>query len=166
MKQRLSEQYRFMVRHRPMVWPSFARISVNEGAVNLLPDDAVPEVLVQSAQAMPEAAYINTTMHGPANRFAMTHCQEHGNNQGEPEPEAESDADASDENGDDAHHAAHSDGVDSHHAASHYNRPQETLNENEIIIGISEENWPKPLRLLEAWSASMQKLEGRSSQIR
>ena len=117
-----------MVRHRQKVCPSFAQVSVDETAINLLPEG--------------------------------------GNNQGEAEAEAESDAEASDENGDDAHHAAHSDGVDSHHAASHYNRPQETLNENEIIIGISEENWPKPLRLLEAWSASMQKLEGRSSQIR
>ena len=37
--------------------------------------------------------------------------------------------------------------------------PQEILNENETIIGISEESCPKPLKLFEAWSASMQKLD-------
>ena len=112
---------------------------------------------MQSAQAMPEAAHIYTTMHGPGNRFAMTHRQEDGNEQGETDSEA--DADASDASGDDAHHAAQPDGVDSHHAASHNSLPQETLNENETIIGISEESCPKPLRLFEAWSANMEKLE-------
>ena len=59
------EQYRFMVRRRQKVCPSFAQVSVDETAINQLQDEAVPEVLMQSAQAMPEAANIYTTMHGP-----------------------------------------------------------------------------------------------------
>ena len=95
---------------------------------------------MQSAQAMPEAAHIHTTMHGPGHRFAMTHRQEDDNDEGE--PDSEGDAAASDESGDNSHHAAHLDGVNSHHAASHNSLPQETLNEHETIIGISEESCP------------------------
>ena len=84
--------------------PSFAQVSVDETAINLLPDDAVPEVLVQSAQAMPEAANIHTIMHGPGDRFAMAHRQEDGNDKGE--HDSEGDVDAPDESGDDARHAA------------------------------------------------------------
>ena len=67
--------------------------------------------------------------------------------------------------GDDARHAAHPDGVDSHHAASRNSLPQETLNENETIIGISEESCPKPLKLFEVWSASMQKLNAEAAKF-
>ena len=59
------EQYRFMVSHRQKVCPTFAQVSVDETAINQLPDNAVPEVLMQSAQAMPEFAHIHTAMHGP-----------------------------------------------------------------------------------------------------
>ena len=151
-----------MVRRRQKVCPSFAKISVDETAINQLPNDAVPEVLVQSAQAMPEAAHIYTTMHGPGNRFAMTHRQDNVND--EKESDSESDADASDE-GNTTHHAAHADGVDEHHAAFHNNLPQDTLNENETIIGISEESCPKPLKLFQAWSASMQKLNAEATKF-
>ena len=52
-----------MVRHRQKVCPSFAQVSLDETAINQLPDDVVPgdvvpEVLMQSAQAMPEASNI------------------------------------------------------------------------------------------------------------
>ena len=33
------EQYRFMVRHRQKVCPSFAQVSVDETAINQLPED-------------------------------------------------------------------------------------------------------------------------------
>jgi len=158
------EQYRIMVRHRQKVCPSFAQVSVDEIAINQLPDDAVPEVLMQSAQAMPEAARIHTTMQGPANRFAMTHRQEDGNDEKE-KTDSDADADASEESGDDAHHAAQPNGVDPHHAAFHNSLPPETLNENETIIGISEESCPKPLKLFEAWTASMQKLDAEAAKF-
>ena len=151
------EQYSFMVRHRQQVCPSFAQVSLDEAAIDRMPDDAVPEMLLQSAQYMPEATNIHTTMHGPGNRFAMTHNQEDGSDDGE--PDADGDADAADEGGIAPQHTTNPDGVDSHHASSHDGLPQETLNENETIIGISEESCPKPLRLFEAWSAIMQKLE-------
>ena len=76
------EQYRFMVRHRQKVCPSFAQVSLDETAIGLLPDEAVPEVLLQSAQATPEAANIYTTMRGPGSRFDMTHRQERWQRQG------------------------------------------------------------------------------------
>ena len=80
---------------------------------------------------------------GPGHRFAMTHRQEDDNDEGK--RDFEGDADASDESGDDAHHAAHPDGVDSHHAAtlagdtSHDGlEAPEPLNENGTVIGINE----------------------------
>ena len=158
------EQYRYMVRHRKKVCPSFAQVTVDEDAIDQLPDDAVPEALMQSAQAVPEVAQIHTTMHGPANRVAMTHREEKERDEGG-DSEASADSEASDASGDDAHHAALPGGVDSHHAASHNSLPQETLNENETIIGVSEDSCPKPLRLFEAWSASMRKLDAEAAKF-
>ena len=66
--------------------------------------DAAPEMLLQSSQTMSEAAHIHTTTHGPGNRFAMTHRQEDGSDDGE--HESKGDTDVSNENGDDAHLAA------------------------------------------------------------
>ena len=41
----------------------------------------------------------------------------------------------------------------------------EPLNENETVIGISEESCPKPLRLFEAWNASMSKLSAQAAKF-
>ena len=65
------EKYRALVQHRKQVCPVFADTSIDEKAVDKLPDGAVPDLLLQSAQAMPEASSVKTTMHGPANRIPM-----------------------------------------------------------------------------------------------
>ena len=65
------EEYRALAQHRKQVCPVFADTSIDEKAVDKLPDGAVPDLLLQSAQAMPEASSVKTTMHGPANRIPM-----------------------------------------------------------------------------------------------
>ena len=82
----------------------------------------------------------------------MTYREEDGDDVGD--PEVDSDTGASDESG-----------VESHHGASRYGQPQETSNQNETIIGISEEGCPKPLQLFEAWSTSMQKLDPQADKL-
>ena len=70
------EQYRLMVRHRQKVCPTFANVEIDESAIDTLPNAAVPDAVVKSAQHMPETANVQTTVHGPANRIPMTHRQE------------------------------------------------------------------------------------------
>jgi hypothetical protein len=100
---------------------------------------------------MPEAANVQTTVHGPANRIPMSYRQE----------KEDSGSDASEDN------KSEGSGVDAHHdAASDEDAvalPPEPLNENETIVGISEESCPKPLRLFEAWNASMSKLNAEAA---
>ena len=70
------EQYRQMVVLRKRVCPTFASSVIDQKAVDELPDAAVPDVLLESAQAMPEAADVRTTMHGLANRIPLFSRQE------------------------------------------------------------------------------------------
>ena len=49
------EQYRAMVRHRQEVCPTFANTTIDEAAIDKLPDDAVPDVILEGAQAMPDS---------------------------------------------------------------------------------------------------------------
>ena len=65
------EQYRGMVHHRQQVCPVFSNTRIADDVIDQLPDAAVPNALLQSAQAMPEAIDIRTTLHGPANRLPM-----------------------------------------------------------------------------------------------
>ena len=43
--------------------------------------------------------------------------------------------------------------------------PAEELNEHETIIGIDEQSCPKPLRLFQAWNASMEKLDAQAAKF-
>ena len=70
------EEYRAMVAHRKRVCPVFADTVIDDEAINRLPESGVPEVLLQSAQAMPEASSVRTTMQGPANHIPMFSRQE------------------------------------------------------------------------------------------
>ena len=132
------EQYREMVQYRRLVCPTFADVSIDAAAIDALPDEAVPAVLLQGAQAMPEAANVKTVMQGPANRIPMSCRQE--------DDETNSDAD-SDEGAD----------------ADQNTLPPDPLNENETIIGINEESCPRPLRLFEAWTANMNRLNAEAA---
>ena len=70
------EPYRGLVAHRKRVCPVFADTAIDHDAINRLPEPGVPQELVQSAQAMAEAMFAKTTMHGPANRIPMFARQE------------------------------------------------------------------------------------------
>ena len=134
------EQYREMVRHRQKVCPKFAKNTIDEAAIHKLLESAVPDFLLESAQDMPEAANVQTTMHEPANRIP-THFRRDADIGG-------SDTDAGEDN------------VESPHAGPAEQQdilPSEPLNANETVIGIGEDSCPKPLRLFEAWTASMSK---------
>ena len=164
------EQYREMVRHRQKVCPTFAKSTIDEAAIDELPDNAVPETVLQGAQAMPEAAGIHTTMQGPTNRIPLTHRHE------QDDSDSDSSADAKNDGSVDSHHAANhpedgaslqSDGDDAHHAETVRDNLEspEQLNENEAIIGINEESCPKPLRLFAAWSAGMTKINAEAAKF-
>ena len=146
------------------ICPTFADIEIDETAIDKLPDAAVPGHIKESAQAMPEAADVCTVMQGPANRIPMFSRQG-----------AEGDQDSagnigSEEQagGTDLHRAAggeqqqgrasskeeHADGD-----CEHTPLPVEPLSEHETVIGVDGESCPRPLRLFEAWDASMAKLD-------
>ena len=154
------EPYREMVKHRKQVCPTFADIIIDDAAIDELPNNAVPETLLQGAQFMPEAAGIHTTMQGPTNRIPLTHRHE------QDDSESDSSDDVKNDGGVDSQHAASQrdslrpDGDDAHHANSerdHLESPEQ-LNENEAIIGINEESCPKPLRLFAAWREGMTRI--------
>ena len=154
------EPYREMVKHRKEVCPTFADIIIDDAAIDKLPNNAVPETLMQGAQAMPEAAGIHTTMQGPTNRIPLTHRHE------QDDSESDSSDDAKKDGGVDSQHTASQrdslrpDGDDAHHANSerdHLESPEQ-LNENETIIGVNDESCPRPLRLFEAWREGMTRI--------
>ena len=141
-----------IAQHAPSYEQVLSNMSVmKEGLVVMF--SAVPYDLVDSAQAMPEVATVQTTMQGPANRIPMF-CRQ--------EQDAGASATAADESCDDdsanQEHAAEADrncagtlhGGESHpigaNVADHLLSP-DSLNENETIIGMGEECCPKSLRL-------------------
>ena len=65
------EHYLTMARHRKEVCPVFSNIDASEAAAEELPENSVPDVLLQSATHMPEASNVKTTMHGPASRIPL-----------------------------------------------------------------------------------------------
>ena len=103
---------------------------------------------------MPEAANVQTTMHGPANPIPMTCRQEKEDSSSDASKDSESEGS----------------GVDAHHAAANDEDavalPPEPLNENETIVGIGEECCPRPLRLFQAWNASMSELNAEAAKWR
>ena len=70
------EQYRAMVQHRKEVCPVFATTVIDSAAIDNLPENAVPDILIQGATHMPEVEKVKTTMHGPASRIPMFNRQE------------------------------------------------------------------------------------------
>ena len=69
------EAYRAMVHHRQQVCPVFASTAIDNQAISQLPEDAVPDFVMQSATHMPEASGIKTAIHGPASRVPIF-CRE------------------------------------------------------------------------------------------
>ena len=150
------QQYRTMVEHRRRVCPVFADLSVDQHAMDQLPENAVPDELLQSAQFMPEATKVRTTMQGPANRIPMFCRQER-----EDSP-PESSSDEQEDEGGVVPQCADPDasGADLHRADAHDEdmlQKPEPLNEHETIVGIDENSCPMPLKLFGAWSASMER---------
>ena len=70
------EEYREMVLYRRQVRPTFAHTTIDEAAIDKLPDAAVPDHIKESAQAMPEAADVRTVLQGPSNRIPMCSRQD------------------------------------------------------------------------------------------
>ena len=93
---------------------------------------------------MPETSSVKTILHGPANRLPQCSKQE----------EAGSDAVSS---GSEAVGAEGGDHSSDAHPAEPLSEtlPSEVLSEHETVVGVDEQSCPKPLRLFDAWSASM-----------
>ena len=70
------EHYRAMVQHRRKVCPTFAKVEIDEAAIDALPNAAVLDAVVESAQHVPEATSVQTTVFGPASRIPMSHRQQ------------------------------------------------------------------------------------------
>ena len=65
------EEYRTMVHHRQQVCPVFSSAVIDNDAIDRLPENGVPEVVIQNATHMPEVSNVKTTIHGPANRVPI-----------------------------------------------------------------------------------------------
>ena len=163
------EEYRALVHHRKQVCPVFANTSIDEVEIDKLPDGAVPDALLQSAQVMPEASSVKTTMHGPANRIPMFARQEasdqddKGNDSDESTP---ADTPGNDSGDPQPADTPGNDSGDPHSAETlGENLAAEELNEHETIIGMDEQSCPKPLRLFQAWNASMEKLNAEAAKF-
>ena len=70
------EEYRAMVQHKKQVCPVFVTTAIDSDAIDNLPENAVPDILIQSAIHMPEVSHVKATMHGPASRIPMFSRQE------------------------------------------------------------------------------------------
>ena len=155
------EDYRRMIKHRREVCPTFADVQIDEAAIDQFPSEAVPDVLLQSAQPMPETAEMNTTMHGPANRIPMFHRAE------KDEHETDNIDGIHLEDTNDPSSAMHAAAADMHADSGNEDEllRSEPLNENETVLGIGEDTCTKPLRLFEAWNANMTKLNAEAAKV-
>ena len=79
------EQFRVMVKHRKEVCPVFLETEVAVEATEAVPANAVPQCVLQAAHKVPEAAAVQTTLHGPANRIPMFSRQQQEENESEDE---------------------------------------------------------------------------------
>ena len=148
------EVYRGLVRHRKQVCPVFAEARIDEAAIDRLPESGVPEPVLESAQHMPETRGVKTVLHAPANRVPLCSMPE------EPGSDAESSAsEALGAEGGDLSSGAHP--AEAPSAAL----PADVLNEHETVVGVDEQSCPKPLRLFQAWSASMDRLNSEAAKV-
>lgn len=164
------EEYREMVRYRRKVCPTFAHTEIDEAAIDKLPHAAVPDDIIESAQAMPEAANVRTVMQGPANRipmFSREEVEEDQDSGGDTSAEEQADGadlhravDGGQKQGEASSLEEHTD-ADCEHALP----PAEPLNEHETIIGVDEQSCPQPLRLFEAWNVSMARLDAEAAKL-
>ena len=63
--------YRAMVYHRKQVCPVFASTVIDNDAIDKLPENGMPDIVIQNATHMPEVTNVKTTIHGPANRVPI-----------------------------------------------------------------------------------------------
>ena len=147
------EEYRAMVQHRKQVCPVFATTAIDSAAIDNLPENAVPDILIQGATHMPEASNVKTTMHGPASRMHMFSRQE---------PDADNGTDADSNNSGDEPTPAETPGQNGttpgdpgpaggvpqpagttpDDPGPDKNCAPEALNEHETIVAVDEESLP------------------------
>ena len=169
------EQCLDMVQHRKQVCPMFATIAIDSVAINNLPENAVPDILIQGATHMPEASHIKTTMHGPARRMAMFSRQDpdadngtddESNNSGE-EPAA----DTIGQDGTTPDHPTPAGGVPELAGTTlddpgpDKNCAPERLNEHETIVAVDEESLPQTARLFEALKTNLETLSAEGAKF-
>jgi len=168
-------------RARKQVRPVFATTAIDSVAIDNLPENAVPDILIQGATHMPEASHVKTTMHGPASRMAMFSRQEpdadngtddESNNSGEQPPvdtiglagttpdEPAGDAaqlagTTPDEPAGDVPQLA---GTTPDDPGLDKNCVPEALNEHETIVAVDEESLPQTARLFEALITNLETL--------
>ena len=114
--------------------PVFATTAIDSVAIDNLPENAVPDLLIQAATHMPEASDIKTTMHGPASRMNIFSRQEA----------------AADNTSDDESNSA---GEDMQNEAI---TVPEALNEHEAIIAVDDESLPNRGRLFEKLNTNLE----------
>ena len=160
------EQYRAMVHHRKQVCPVFATTTINSEAIDNLPENAVPDILIQGATHMPEASHVKTTMHGPASRMAMFSRQEpdadnstddESNNNGE-QPPADTIGPAGTTPDEPAGDVAQPAATTPDDPGLDKKRVPEALNEHETIVAVDEESLPQTGRLFEALKTNLETL--------
>ena len=175
------EEYRAMVQHRKQVCPVFATTAIDSAAIDNLPENAVPDILIQGATHMPEASNVKTTMHGPASRMHMFSRQEpdahngtddESNNSGEQPPAdtiglagttpdehagdvAQLAGTTPDEPAGDVPQLA---GTTPDDPGLDKNCVPEALNEHETIVAVDEESLPQTARLFEALKTNLETL--------
>ena len=155
-----------MVHHRKQVCPVFATTTIDNVAIDNLPENAVPDILIQGATHMPEASHVKTTMHGPASRMAMFSRQEpdadngtddESNNSGE-QPPADTIGLAGTTPDEPAGDAAQLAGTTPIDPGVDKNCVPEALNEHETIVAVDEESLPQTARLFEALKTNLETL--------
>ena len=133
------EEYRTMVQHRKQVCPVFATTSVDSNAIDNLPENAVPDTLIQGATHMPEVSHVKTTMHGPASRMHMFSRQE-----ADADNSTDDESTTSDDLGT-ANAVSQTPGTTAADPEPDKNSAPEALNEHQTIVAVHEESLP-PIR--------------------
>ena len=163
------EEYRAMVQHRKEVCPVFATTVIDTAAIDNLPENAVPDILIQGATHMPEVEKVKTTMHGPASRMHMFSRQEpdadkgidvESDSCGEENTSAETPEqnDTTPADPDSAGGVSQTCGTTPDAPGSDKHCAPEALNEHETIVAVDEESLPQTSKLFEALKTNLETL--------
>ena len=148
-----------MVQHRKQVCPVFATTAIDSNAIDNLPENAVPDILIQAATHMPEVSHVKTTMHGPASRMHMFSRQE-----ADADNSTDDESTTSDDPGT-ANAVSQPPGTTAADPEPDKNSAPEALNEHETIVAVDEESLPQSARLFEALKTNLETLSAEGAKF-